>query len=135
MLTVVTILAARADVITLDSGASIDGDLAQYEYGGDCQIGVTGGGLAGTILIVPCHRIQSFVRTTTKAPEPLVGVAFDDPPAVVEEDLAAPAPPPPAPKVAAPRAAPPAAAIPDEPIIPTEPDENEGGATRRSVSF
>jgi hypothetical protein len=132
MLTLVTIVAARADVITLDSGASIDGDLAQYEYGGDCQIGVTGGGLAGAIVIVPCHRIQSFVRTTTRAPEPLVGVAFDDPPAVVEEELAASAPqraPTP------PRPAAPAPVVPDEPIIPTEPDEADGSSARRSVSF
>jgi hypothetical protein len=62
---------ALADSITLDSGATIEGDLARYEFGGDCQISVTDGELAGVILIVPCHRVQSFVRTAVRAPVPI----------------------------------------------------------------
>ncbi len=54
---------ALADTITLDSGAVIEGDLARYEMGGDCQVSVTEGPLVGVILIVPCHRVQAFVRT------------------------------------------------------------------------
>ncbi len=54
---------ALADTITLDSGAIIEGDLARYEMGGDCQVSVTEGPLVGVIVIVPCHRVQAFVRT------------------------------------------------------------------------
>ncbi len=60
---------ARADVLTLDSGATIEGDLARYEFGGDCQIGVTEGELLGAIVIVPCHRVVSFVRTEVRTPQ------------------------------------------------------------------
>ena len=67
-------LSAWADSITLDSGAIIEGDLARYEFGGDCQISVTEGQLSGVILIVPCHRVESFVRTTVRVPVP-IGVA------------------------------------------------------------
>ena len=35
------IVSAFADSITLDTGATIEGDLAHYEFGGDCQISVT----------------------------------------------------------------------------------------------
>lgn len=62
---------ALADSITLDTGATIEGDLARYEFGGDCQLSVTEGELAGVILIVPCHRVQSFVRTAVRAPVPI----------------------------------------------------------------
>lgn len=62
---------ASADSITLDTGATIEGDLARYEYGGDCQLSVTEGDLSGVILIVPCHRVQSFVRTSMRAPSPI----------------------------------------------------------------
>lgn len=61
-------LSAQADSITLDSGAVIEGDLARYEYGGDCQISVLEGPLAGVIVIVPCHRVESFTRTTPRQP-------------------------------------------------------------------
>jgi len=64
-------LSAWADSITLDSGATIEGDLARYEFGGDCQISVTEGDLSGVILIVPCHRVESFVRTAVRVPVPI----------------------------------------------------------------
>ncbi len=64
-------LAAYADSITLDSGATIEGDLARYEFGGDCQISVTEGELSGVILIVPCHRVEAFVRTNPVVPAPI----------------------------------------------------------------
>lgn len=62
------VLSAAADTITLDTGAVIEGDLARYEFGGDCQVSVTEGQLSGVILIVPCHRVESFMRTTVRTP-------------------------------------------------------------------
>ncbi|MDP2317094.1 MAG: hypothetical protein Q8P41_29650 [Pseudomonadota bacterium] len=62
---------AFADSITLDTGATIEGDLARYEFGGDCQLSVTEGELTGVILIVPCHRVQSFMRTAVRTPVPI----------------------------------------------------------------
>ncbi len=64
-------LTAFADSITLDTGVTIEGDLARYEFGGDCQISVTEGELRGVILIVPCHRVEAFVRTTPAVPTPI----------------------------------------------------------------
>lgn len=61
-------LLARADTITLDTGATIQGDLARFEFGGDCQISVTEGELKGVIVIVPCQRVESFARTTQRLP-------------------------------------------------------------------
>jgi hypothetical protein len=62
---------AHADTVTLDTGAVIEGDLAHYEFGGDCQISVTEGSFTGVILIVPCHRVESFVRTAVRTPVPI----------------------------------------------------------------
>ncbi len=62
---------ALADSITLDTGATLEGDLARYEFGGDCQLSVTEGDLSGVIVIVPCHRVQSFVRTSVRTPVPI----------------------------------------------------------------
>jgi hypothetical protein len=69
LIVLASLTTARADVLTLDSGATIEGDLARYEFGGDCQIGVTEGELLGAIVIVPCHRVVSFVRTEVRTPE------------------------------------------------------------------
>ncbi|MFZ5480349.1 MAG: hypothetical protein ACOZNI_26530 [Myxococcota bacterium] len=71
MLLALAIPVALADTILLDTGAAIDGDLARWEFGGDCQISVTEGGLVGAIVIVPCHRVQSFVRTGDRTPVPI----------------------------------------------------------------
>jgi hypothetical protein len=86
------ILSASADTITLDSGALIEGDLARYEFGGDCQISVTEGDLRGVILIVPCHRVQAFVRTDTTAPVPIGLAAPVGPKEEVAPVAARPAP-------------------------------------------
>lgn len=94
---------ARADTISLDTGATLTGDLARYELGGDCQISVTQGDLRGVILVLPCRRIQSFVRA-----EPPARPALAD----------APAPPADAPVVAD---VPPLAARPVVREIPLEP--------------
>ncbi len=68
MLVLALALTARADTISLDTGATIEGDLARYEVGGDCQISIGEGPLTGAILIVPCHRVASFVRTQNRKP-------------------------------------------------------------------
>lgn len=86
------VLAAQADSITLDSGAIIEGDLARYEFGGDCQISVLEGPLAGAILIVPCHRVETFTRTSPRRP---VAVATPAAPGTsYAPPVAAPAPAP-----------------------------------------
>jgi hypothetical protein len=84
---------ALADTITLDTGAAIEGDLARYELGGDCQISVTEGALQGVIVIVPCHRVRAFVRLDSVPPAPLapmepegVVVAVIDPPVALESE-------------------------------------------------
>ncbi len=69
---------AYADTITLDTGAVVEGDLNRYEHGGDCEVTVTGGDLEGVVLIAPCFRVQSFVRT---APAPVPVARFEPPPA------------------------------------------------------
>lgn len=71
MLFALLVAVAQADTITLDTGATIEGDLARYEFGGDCQVSVTEGPLTGTIVIVPCHRVESFVRTQVRTPVPI----------------------------------------------------------------
>lgn len=87
------VLAAYADTVTLDTGATVEGDLARYELGGDCQLTVGEGPLTGAILIVPCHRVVSFVRTPTATPvavqpaieaEPEVAEVVEEP---VEEPI------------------------------------------------
>ncbi|MES2637930.1 MAG: hypothetical protein V4850_00545 [Myxococcota bacterium] len=77
---------ARADSITLDSGATIEGDLARYEFGGDCQLSVTEGPLTGVIVIVPCHRVQSFMRTSVRTP---VAIGLQNDAALEEESVSA----------------------------------------------
>ncbi len=97
---------AYADTITLDTGAVVEGDLNRYEHGGDCEVKVTGGDLEGVVLIAPCFRVQSFVRTERA---PVAVARFEPPPVsaavpagasggegVVVAD-AAPLPPPPSP--------------------------------------
>jgi hypothetical protein len=93
LLASLTVLPAHADSITLDTGATIEGDLARYELGGDCQLSVTEGELSGVILIVPCHRVQSFMRTAVRTPVPIgleeealqvSSAGSDAPPAVVD---------------------------------------------------
>ncbi len=66
---------ALADTITLDTGAVIEGDLARYELGGDCQVSVAEGPLTGVILIAPCHRVLAFVRSPDSTPRVLAAVA------------------------------------------------------------
>ena len=61
---------AFADTITIDTGASIDADLARYEADGDCQLSVTEGDLQGVIVILPCSRIVAFQRA--ERPKPIV---------------------------------------------------------------
>ena len=66
---------AHAATIQLDTGASVEGDLAVYKLDGDCQISVTDGPLTGSILIVPCARVTRFERS----PAPALVVAVEAP--------------------------------------------------------
>jgi len=54
---------AQADVITLDNGGVLVGDLGMYQFGGDCHITVTEGPLVGVAVTVPCRRVASFEKT------------------------------------------------------------------------
>ena len=129
---------ARADSISLDTGATLTGDLARYELGGDCQISVTQGELRGVILVLPCRCIQSFVRA-----EPPAQPVFADAPALADAPILAaepvvreaplePAPPIPAPVI-------PPLGLPVEPAAPAGlPEVPEGGASpaeARSLRF
>ncbi|HNC99935.1 MAG TPA: hypothetical protein PKW90_27660 [Myxococcota bacterium] len=105
---------AHADTITLDTGAVVEGVLNRYEHGGDCEVKVTGGDLEGVVLIAPCFRVQSFVRTE-RAPVPVA--RFEPPPAlppVVEEGAAV--------VDAAPQAPPALPMPPPEPVAYAAPD-------------
>lgn len=109
---------AHADSITLDTGVVVEGDLNRYEHGGDCEVRVTGGDLEGVILIAPCYRVQSFVRTDPRPVpvarvEPAVADAAPLPtpevappaPEILAAPVASPAPPPMAPPPMAPASA------------------------------
>jgi outer membrane biosynthesis protein TonB len=54
---------AQADVVTLDTGAQVDGHISHYEHGGDCGIEVDGGDFEGALLVVPCARVVRFERS------------------------------------------------------------------------
>jgi hypothetical protein len=140
LLAALTAPLAHADSITLDTGATIEGDLARYEFGGDCQISVTEGELSGVILIVPCHRVQSFMRTAVRTPVPIgleeeavqVSAATSAaPPAVVDAPSASE---PVGAAVAAEAARAEEAPLYDEPLFP--PDDESGSAVlpRRAAS-
>lgn len=53
---------ALADSVTIDTGATLQADLARYEAGGDCQLSVSEGELQGVIVILPCARVVAFSR-------------------------------------------------------------------------
>ena len=53
---------AHADVLTLDNGALLEGHLDHFEHDGECVIGVDGGPLAGTLVVVSCARVVRFER-------------------------------------------------------------------------
>lgn len=73
-------------LLTMDTGAEIRGELAMYQYGGDCQISVSEGPLNGAILIVPCARLQRFERDPSEA---AVEVSYSD---IADEPASEPAP-------------------------------------------
>ena len=115
---------ALADSVTLDNGVVLEVDLARYEVHGDCQMSVLEGDLQGAILIVPCHRVQSFQRTAEALVLPAQAVVEAE---VEEESVgefapaefvleAAPLPPAP-------------------PELPAEPRPTAPGAAGRPISF
>jgi len=117
-----------ADTITLDTGATLQGELAQYEAGGDCQIKITEGELRQVIIIVPCYRVQSFMRTSQHLPVAVSHIpAVPAPPSVpqipsfvtaeTDADPAWPAPtvqPPPTPPSYTPKLS----SVPETPFMP-----------------
>ncbi len=112
--------AARADVITLDNGAIIHGDLGMYQLGGDCHITVTEGPLLGSAVTVPCRRVARFERAADGPAN--VAVPIVEAPAVARTPAVAVAATPPAPVVApvavvAAPVAPPVAAAPPAPAV------------------
>ncbi len=119
---------AFADSVTLDNGVVLEVDLARYEVHGDCQMSVLEGDLQGAILIVPCHRVQSFQRTAEALVLPAQAVVEAEVEEEVEEEAIgefAPtefvleeAPLPPAP-----------------PELPAEPRPTSPGAAGRPISF
>lgn len=106
---------ALADTITLETGVTIEGDLARYELGGDCQVSVTEGDFQGVIVIVPCHRIAAFVRAPKAAPVVVAVVEPEPAEVTVEQPLSTPS--------AASIAEALAAALPAAPAIPLDPYE------------
>lgn len=81
---------ALADTITLDNGAVIDGDIAEYQPAGDCRIAVTGGPLEGATVTLPCRRLARFERDpndfapVTPAPVEEVDVQPEPPQALTD---------------------------------------------------
>lgn len=53
---------ARADSFDLANGSTIEGTLATYELGGNCQIFVASGPVRGATLLLPCTEIAGFRR-------------------------------------------------------------------------
>lgn len=69
---------AQADVITLDNGGVLVGDLGMYQFGGDCHITVTEGPLVGVAVTVPCRRVASFEKTTDSRTNVAVPLPADE---------------------------------------------------------
>ncbi|RME28926.1 MAG: hypothetical protein D6798_01260, partial [Deltaproteobacteria bacterium] len=61
---------AAADTFTLANGSTVEGTLATYELGGNCQIFVAKGEVRGATLLLPCDQILSFTRTVDDAAPP-----------------------------------------------------------------
>ena len=74
-LSMTTLATALADVVTLDTGAQVEGHISHYEHAGDCGIEVDGGELAGALLVVPCERVVRFERS----PEAVAVVPLSSP--------------------------------------------------------
>lgn len=104
---------ASADTFELANGSSIEGTLATYELGGNCQIFVSSGPVRGATLLLPCTEIVAMQRAGARV-QP--GAALAAPLSV--EEVAAPA------AVVLPAAGlaeAPAATAPVEPAAPAEP--------------
>ncbi len=101
---------AAADSFQLANGSQVEGTLATYELGGNCQIFVSSGQVRGATLLLPCEEIVAFSRpeaepmavapaaaapvTAVEAPVVVAAAAPLDPADAVAPDahLAPPAP-------------------------------------------
>lgn len=104
---------ARADSFKLANGSLVEGTLATYELGGNCQIFVASGPVRGATLLLPCAEIQAFSRTSPAAAFGGLEVEEVRAPAALAplaEPAPVAAPPPPAAPAAVP--APPAEPVP-----------------------
>ncbi len=89
---------ASADSFTLQNGSTVEGTLATYELGGNCQIFVATGQVRGATLLLPCDQILAYARQVEEGEEgetpvagaPLTPDAAEPVPLEVEE-VAAPA--------------------------------------------
>ena len=71
MLWLIMSISANADTFTLDNGAVIEGQMVVYNYGGECQMSIIEGALVGSIVIIPCDRIDSFSRSRATLAPPM----------------------------------------------------------------
>lgn len=109
---------AHADAFRLANGSTVEGTLATYELGGNCQIFVASGPVRGATLLLPCTEILSMSRPGAEAPA--LAATTPGPPAA-PAPLPAEAVAPPTPLVAPvgePTQAPAAAALPVDAIAP-----------------
>lgn len=84
---------AHADAFRLANGSVVEGTLATYELGGNCQIFVAAGPVRGATLLLPCAEILAFQRPGAEAPALVSAVPATAPAAALAvEEVRAPAP-------------------------------------------
>lgn len=85
---------AHADAFTLANGSVVEGTLATYELGGNCQIFVASGPVRGATLLLPCDEILSFARPGSQPPQltAVTPAAAPLAPPLLVEEVAAPVP-------------------------------------------
>ncbi|MCK6505172.1 hypothetical protein L6R53_17535 [Myxococcota bacterium] len=109
---------AHADAFRLANGSVVEGTLATYELGGNCQIFVAAGPVRGATLLLPCAEILAFQRPGAEAPA--LASAAPAAPIAVEQVAGPPALVIP---VSEPEQAPAAASPAEAPAPPTPSDE------------
>lgn len=79
---------ASADSFDLANGSTLEGTLATYELGGNCQIFVSAGPVRGATLLLPCSEILAMRRPGV---QPAAAPAAPAAPGLEVEALVAPA--------------------------------------------